>query len=104
MNDDFENHLRSALRPVDPGGAFTDRVMAQLAPGSQSCATSSAPRPAFRWLSAGLVVSMALGVCVTWQYQVKRAEGLEARRQLIQALRLTDQKLNSVYRIANPGT
>ena len=24
MNDDFENHLRSALRPVDPGGAFTD--------------------------------------------------------------------------------
>jgi|SRR5580693_567265 hypothetical protein len=102
MND-LEERLRSALRPVDPGDAFADRVMRQLATEPQSSSTPP-PRPAFRWLSAGLVASMVLGVCITWQYQTKRAEGLEARRQLIEALRLTDKKLDSAYRIANSGT
>jgi hypothetical protein len=103
MTDDFEQRLRSALRPVDPGLAFTDRVMSQSTSASQP--TSTFPlRPAFRWLSAGLMVSLVIGVCITYQLQTRRAEGLEARRQLIEALRLTDQKLNSAYRLANSGT
>lgn len=103
MKDDFEDQLRSALRPVDPGNAFCAQVMTRLTASTPS--PSPLPgRPAYRWLSAGLVASVAVGICVTWQYQLKRAEGLEARRQLIEALRLTDQKLGSAYRIANSGT
>src|ERR1700683_2661794 len=105
MSDDFEDRLRSALRPVDPGEEFTHAVMSRIITEStRAPPLARAPKPAFRWLSAGLVVSLVLGVLVSYQWQQQRAQGLEARRQLIEALRLTDQKLNAVYRVVNAGT
>ncbi len=32
MNEDFENQLRRALRPVDPPEGFAERVLRQLPP------------------------------------------------------------------------
>jgi hypothetical protein len=105
MSEDFEDRLRSALRPIDPGEQFTRAVMSRISLESTRTPALSRPtRPAFQWLSAGLMVSMVLGVLVSYQWQQRRAQGLEARRQLIEALRLTDQKLNYVYRVVNSGT
>jgi negative regulator of sigma E activity len=113
MSKDLDESLRSALRPVDPGEAFTRNVMAAIAqespPGTslrlQSARLDSAPakpRTAFRWASAALVISLGLAVVIGHQWQAQREErGLQARRQLIQALQLTGEKLDVAYRAVN---
>lgn len=121
MSKDLDESLRSALRPVDPGERFTRNVMAAVAQDSsrqdsaaRSDDTSRAdgaapsrgaapkPRTAFRWTSATLVVSLVVAVVSTHQWQVRRQErGLQARRQLIQALQLTGEKLDLAYQVVN---
>jgi hypothetical protein len=54
------------------------------------------------WLSLALAASIVVTLLVAHQQQQRRAEqGLEARRQLIQALRVTGDKLDLVSRIVN---
>jgi hypothetical protein len=99
MSRDLEDRLRKALRPVDPAEGFADRVMSRI----ESRAAARSPR---QWLPqrwgtwpAALAASMVLGVVLFSAWQVDRERrGLEARRQLLEALHITGEKLDVVYR------
>ena len=100
--NELEGRLRSALRPVNPGEGFAAGVLARIA--AEPSGPASRPRsPAvLSWLAFGLAASVVLAVLVAHQWQVRRIEeGREARRQLIEALRVTDEKLNLAYRVVN---
>ena len=103
MSKDLDESLRQALRPVDPGEQFTRTVMAAIAQDSaRSDDRPAKPRTAFRWASAALMASVAVAVVTAHQWQVQRQErGLQARRQLIQALQLTGEKLDVAYQAVN---
>ena len=115
MNEDIENRLRRALRPVDPSAGFAERVMRALPAHSPRVTPApvtvlrAAPRTS-RWqrltapaaLAASLVVAVMLGQHVGQQ----RAEsdlraGLAARAELLQALRITSKKLDLAYQAVN---
>jgi hypothetical protein len=110
MTDNLDDQLRAALRPIDPGEKFTQGVMSQIT-SDMARSRRSMPRRA-RWLSAGLVVSVVLSVLVIHEWQARRQrQGLQARRQLIEALQVTGAKLDLAYRVVNdsaagdrPGT
>jgi hypothetical protein len=54
------------------------------------------------WLAFGLAASVVLAAILAHEWQARRLEqGREARRQLIEALRVTDEKLNLAYRAVN---
>ena len=103
MSHDLDDELRAALRPVDPGARFTQSVLARVA--EKPTRSSRAPRPltgTLRWASAALAISLVMGVLVVHQWQVRRIQrGLEARKELIQALQLTGEKLDLAYRVVN---
>lgn len=99
----LERRLRSALAAVDPGEGFAPQVMARVA---ASLRQPAQPPPLARaatvagWLAFGLVASVIVAVLLAHEWQVRRFEqGREARRQLIEALRVTDEKLNLAYRV-----
>ena len=98
MSKDFEQQLRDALRPVEPEEGFEQRVMARIArepPRSR--------RKLTRWAAVALAASMAFAAIIgTQQWQQRREqEGLEARRQLLEALRVTGEKLDVAYQAVN---
>jgi hypothetical protein len=106
MSDDLESRLRDALRPAQPRKEFSAQLLARLA----AEAAAAAPLPASRarrfhsspwWLAAGLAASLfvALGVQYHRHALDQRERGLEARRQVIEALRVTNQKLDLAYRV-----
>jgi hypothetical protein len=103
MSNNLEESLRAALRPVDPGENFTAGVMARIA--DESTRTFRAPRPyatALRWTSVTLAVSLVMGLLVARELQLRRTQrGLEARAELLQALKLTGEKLDIAYRVVN---
>jgi len=101
MSNDFDERLRKALRPVDPGERFTESVLARVA-NDPAGSTRRVLKPTLRWLSAGLAASILLGVLVAHEWQLRRAQqGLEARQQLLEALRVTSNKLDIAYRAVN---
>jgi hypothetical protein len=93
MNDDLESQLRAALRPVAPPSDLRDRILAGL----------PAPRPQARrrglWWGSGVAASLllALGIYSHVQNVRETAAGMEARREVLQALRVTHQKLDLAY-------
>jgi hypothetical protein len=104
MSEDLESKLRAALRPVAPRDAFTEDLIARL--GAVQAPTHVAralrprrPMPPARWLTAGLAASLliAAGIQSHLRRTDERASGLEARRQVIEALRVTSQKLDLAY-------
>ena len=98
MSKDFEQQLREALRPVEPEEGFEQRVMARVAREGSRARTKVT-----RWVSLALAASVAFAaIVVTHEWQVRREqEGLEARKQLIEALRLTGEKLDVAYQAVN---
>jgi negative regulator of sigma E activity len=99
---DLERRLRSSLRAVDPGAGFTPRVMARIAAEPVPVARTPRVGAVASWLTFGLAASVVLAVLLAHEWQVRRLEqGREARRQLIEALRVTDEKLNLTYRVVN---
>ncbi len=126
-----EDDLKNALRPVDPGPAFTQRVMArvsQLGEAEAKAKAAAAHRKArrFAWLAAprwlsvrpawsaavaALVLVIGLGLGYQQyqrvQQQKERAQVEEARkakeaeRQVMLALRITTEKLNHVFKRVN---
>lgn len=101
MSNDLDERLRKALRLVDPGEAFTQGVLARVG-NEPARPTSWLAGPRLRWLSVGLAGSLLLGVLVAHDRQARRTEeGLEARRQLLEALRVTSNKLDIAYRVVN---
>jgi hypothetical protein len=104
----FEDELRKALRPVDPEEGFADRVMSRVdsAPGLR---TRRWLPHRFRKWPAALAASVVIGVALVYAWQLDRERrGAEARRQLIEALHITGQKLDLAYRgvkrESSPGT
>jgi negative regulator of sigma E activity len=98
MSKDFEQQLREALRPVDPEEGFDQRVMARIAQER-----SRARNKVTRWVSVALAASVVFAAILgAHEWQLRREqEGLEARKQLIEALRLTGEKLDVAYQAVN---
>lgn len=105
MNDDIESRLKAALRPVAPSEEFSQKLLRQMAAAPAAPAViktrrlAGAGRPLAWWLSASLAASVVLGVGIHEHLQQQRIQqsGLEARREVLQALRVTSQKLNLAY-------
>ena len=103
MSNDIESQLRAALRPVAPSEEFSQRLAAKVA--SRHPAVLKGRRSGARlhplawWFSASLAASLLLAVGVHQHLQQQRLQqsGLEARREVIEALRVTSQKLNLAY-------
>lgn len=107
MNE-VEEKLRRALRPIDPPEGFAERVMRAL-PAREPPATvvvlATVPRTprisAWRrfstpvTLAASLVVAVLVGKQIAIEHE--KREGLAASRELMQALRVTSQKLDVAY-------
>ena len=111
MNEDIENELRRALRPIDPPTGFAERVLAAL-PARQPPATVTVLVPvrpavaASRWqrlaapfaLAASLVVAVFLGQhLATERLEDEQRAGLAASQEVMKALRLASQKLDVAY-------
>jgi hypothetical protein len=110
----LEDQLRRALRPVDAPEGFTERLMSRL-PKRNPPVVVALPEPPPRRtrnfalpsaLAASLVAAVILGQHLA-QVRVEREEaaGREASRELMQALRVTSQKLDLAYEaVNNPRT
>ncbi len=94
MKPDLEKQLRESLQAVEPADGFAERVQARIERERRR------PRAVlYRWAPQALAASLllaALGV-YGWHAQRER-QGLEARQQLLEALRVTGQKLDLAYR------
>jgi len=107
MSRDLDKELREALRPLDPGADFTARVLARLAADPAAAATRGSRgarlvprrRP---WIPLALAASLVAGLVLGVQWRERRElRGLQARRELIEALRVSSQKLDLAYRLVN---
>src|SRR5690348_4345318 len=108
---DVEESLRRALRPVEPPQGFAERVMRALpersAPANVvplSIVRAGAPVAAWRRLAAPAALAASLLIAVfagqhvaTLQAEREEQAGLAASRELMQALRVTSQKLDLAY-------
>lgn len=112
MSRDLEKELRRALHPVDPGEDFTARVLARLAAAPRAAEPVEVADPASRparqgrarraWIPLALAASLVVAALLGIQWHERRnLEGVEARRELIEALRVTNQKLDLAYRLVN---
>lgn len=117
MTDEFENQLRRALRPVDAPEGFTERLMSRLPPATVAKAPVivALPPPVRRKprnfalpgaLAASLVAAVMLGQHMAHEIEIGRqqrelAEGRAASRELMEALRVTSQKLDLAYQAVN---
>jgi hypothetical protein len=107
MTDNFENELRQRLRPVDAPEGLAERVMRALPADTKPAAVVSLPPRARPWvrqfgmptaLAASLLVAVLLGQHTAVQRELRaEQQGLEASRELMQALRLTSDKLDIAY-------
>jgi hypothetical protein len=100
MKKDLESELRDALRPVAPSADFTRRLIAQVdakAAGARPARKGPVARPL--WWASGLAASLVIAFGVQQHVRAQRelAQGLEARRQVLQALQMTSQKLDLAY-------
>lgn len=104
MSKDIESRMRAALRPVAPSDEFSQRLLTHVAlqrPPQPKPRRNGAGglHPLAWWLTASLAASVILAVGVHQHLQQQRLQqsGLEARREVVEALRLTSQKLNLAY-------
>jgi hypothetical protein len=103
MSNDIESQMRAALRSVAPSEEFSQKLVANVtsqrptAPKPRRLAARL--RPLAWWFSASLAASVVLAVGVHQHLQQQRLQqsGLEARREVMEALRVTSQKLNLAY-------
>jgi hypothetical protein len=120
MSEELENQLRRALRPMDAPEGFAERLMQRLPPArpdTPETVVVGLPRrvqsPTRRFgmpaaLAASLVAAVLLGQQLAdhrfqAQFAREQAEGLAAKQELLQALRVTSQKLDMAYEaVSNP--
>ena len=93
MPPNLENELRHAFRRQEPPDGFADRVMARL----------PQKRNSSRWRSEWLAVAAA--TCFTvwgagaWQQHQRQVEGEKAKQQLIYALTVASESLQTTKQI-----
>jgi anti-sigma-K factor RskA len=103
MSKDIESQMRAALRSVAPSEEFSQKLLAQVTsqrPAPLEPRRSAAGRHSVAWwFGASLAASVVLAVGVHQHLQQQRLQqsGLEARREVLEALRVTSQKLNLAY-------
>ena len=104
MSKEIESRLSAALRPVAPREEFSQRLLARVMAGEPlqpkpRRLLAQGVRPLAWWFSASLAACLILAVGIEQhiQQQRLRQSGLEARREVLEALRMTSQKLNLAY-------
>jgi hypothetical protein len=109
MNDEFENRLRRALRPEDAPEGFAERLMQRLPERERPVVVPlpvKAPRKHPFGIPAALAASLLVAVLLGQQFashlmDLEEAEGLAAKQELLQALRVTSNKLDLAYEAVN---
>jgi hypothetical protein len=109
MNDDIEARLRAALRPDAPDPGFTDRVMRRIggnASGDGPVQSDARRRRVAGWYAAGIAAAIlaAVGVRQHLEATHEREAGIAARRQVLEALQLTDRTLELAQRALKDQT
>jgi hypothetical protein len=103
MSKDLESQMRAALRPVAPSDAFSQKLIAKLAAQHRAAHHSrwQAAKPAAWWASLAMAACLliAIGIQHRLQESRERESGLAARREVVEALRVTSQKLNLAYEV-----
>jgi hypothetical protein len=98
MNDPLEptveKALRQALRHVDPPAGFADRVIQRASKGTVRPGIGGGSW--FRWATAAALVIVVSGGLWYRAEEHRRAEGEEARRQVLFSLQITGSKLRAV--------
>lgn len=94
MNDHLEDDLRAALRRREPPSGFAERVLAR-AEGRDVERVRRRPARRWTWAAASLAACLTLGVGVVEVRQMRetRARGMEAKQELMEAMRITGSKL-----------
>ena len=108
-----EDDLAAALRRKDPGPEFTERVMAAVGRTKQESPLRERQHKPGWWpfrfspVLTGSLAAVALAA-VSWlgveryrDHQAEMARGEKARQEAIVALRITNAKLNHVFRRVN---
>ena len=100
MNDKLDHALRYALAEAEPDPDFAERVMARLPSSVTPLPTPRTKRPFRQWLPLGLAAALVMGVVVHQQLDARRERGaaLEAKSQLLVALRITSEQLDRASR------
>jgi hypothetical protein len=110
MTDELENQLRRALRPVDAPAGFAERLMARLPPVHNTPVVVELPRRANKprnftipaALAASLLGAVLLGQhMASLRLEKEDAAGRAASLEILQALRVTSQKLDLAYEAVN---
>jgi hypothetical protein len=111
MSEPLEPQLRRALRPVDPGEEFTRAVMARIgAPDRKTVARPQRARVLTRslqWLPAALAATLLMTIIMKHDdhNELRTTEqGLRARGELLQALRVTSAKLDIAFQVVHNQT
>jgi hypothetical protein len=103
MSKDLESRMRAALRPVAPSDAFSRKLIASIAaqPRPTPYSRWRPVKPAAWWASFAMAacVLIAVGIQHHLQELRERESGLAARREVVEALRVTSQKLNLAYEV-----
>jgi len=90
-----DDELRRALRRVDAPAGFADRVRARI-----DTATPAARPASERWTKAALALAATLAIVAggTWYraQEQRRAQGEEARRQVLLSLNIAGNKLRAI--------
>ncbi len=105
MSQEIESRIRAALRPVAPSDEFSQKLLARLiadqprAAKIRAACPSASARPLMWWLTASLAACLILAVGIQQHLEQQRLQqsGLEARREVVEALRMTSEKLNLAY-------
>jgi hypothetical protein len=95
MKLDLEKQLREALRPLEPPSGFATRVTDRIENERREGRYWHAQR---KWVPVALAASVLASLILGYGWELRRQQGLEARQQLIEALRLTGEKLDLAYR------
>lgn len=116
MTDEFENELRRLMRPVDAPDGMTERIMAALPPQATPATVTSiesarAGKPPRNYWMPGALAASLIGAVLLGTFAANKndqqlarreeAAGLEASRELMEALRMTSQKLDLAYEAVN---
>jgi len=91
---ELDDALREAFRRVDPPPGFADRVVRRASHGPVR--TSLGTRAWLRWAAAAVLVMAVSGGLWYRAEEHRRAEGEEARRQVLLSLQIAGSKLNAV--------
>lgn len=104
MSKEIESRVHAALRPVAPSEEFSRKLRARIMAGQPMQPKPrrllwAGARPLAWWLTASLAACVILAVGVQQHLEQQRLQqsGLEARREVVEALRMTSQKLNLAY-------